>query len=549
MVKEFTSPEILKQCFLNENVEFVFGIPGGQTLFINDVLLDSSIRFITARHEGAAGHMADAYGRITGKPGIALATTGPGAANLLVAVGGAHRDSSPSIFITCNNFSKDISWDDNQDAIHTEMFKQFVKHSRFVPSSDSVEKSIIEAFRISLSGNPGPVHLDFARDALERGNAALQNLQPNEYRTTSPPVPHMEDIHKAYELLLSCKKPLIWAGNGCRLSRASDLTVKFAEKLQIPVITTYNGLTSITSKSEVYFGPRSRFGTKVSNYLLENCDGLLLVGASLNAASTNRWTIDLPKKVAQIDIDPWIIGKHYSVATSVCGDAHFAMNVMYELALESEKKFSSWLEVAQKNKQEWVKEVFPANIKNDTPINPIYLMQVLDRFIDEKTIVISDAGNSGAWTHLLNIPTPGHYLKPVGYGNMGFGIPAAIACKLARPDHKIITVVGDGCIGMSLAEIETAVREQTPILVLVINDGAYGNIKQEQMHKFGPRYHGVEIGAVDYAKVARALGAEGEQVTNPDDIDNAISRGLQSDKVYILDMVINGDLSVWNGII
>ncbi len=549
MDKEIASSEIIKQCFLNENVEFVFGIPGGQTLFINNALFDSSIRFITTRHEGAAGHMADAYGRITGKPGIALATTGPGAANLLVAVGGAHRDSSPSIFITCNNFSKDISWDDNQDAIHTEMFKQFVKNSRFVPSSDSIEKSIFEAFRIALTGNPGPVHLDFARDALERGGATFKNLQPHEYRTSSSPVPQMEDIHQAFELLISCKKPLIWAGNGCRLSKASDLTVKFAEKLKIPVITTFNGLSAITSKSEVYFGPRSRFGTKVSNYLLENCDGLLLVGTSLNATSTNRWTIDLPKNIAQIDIDPWIIGKHYPVATSVCGNAHFAMKVMYERALESKHNFSSWLDEAQNKKQQWLKEVFPTSINKDTPINPIYLMQVLNRFIDEKTIVISDAGNSGAWTHLLNIPIPGNYMKPVGYGNMGFGIPAAIACKLAKPDHKIITVVGDGCIGMSLAEIETAVREKTPILVVVMNDGAYGNIKQEQMHKFGPRYHGVEIGVVDYAKVARALGAEGERITSPDDLDKAVSQGLQSGKVYIIDVAINGDISVWTGII
>ncbi len=311
MAEKIEGAEIIKRCLINEKVQFIFGIPGGQTLFINNKLLGSNIRFITTRHEGAAGHMADAYGRITGKPGIALATTGPGAANLLVAVGGAHRDSSPSIFITCNNFSKDIGWDDNQDAVHVDMFRQFVKKSRFVPTSESIEKSVLEAFRIALTGNQGPVHIDFARDALERGSAEFRNLQPSEYRTEKQPVGDERQIKECFQVLLSCKKPLIWVGNGCRLSGASKAVMSFAEKLKMPIITTYNGISAVTANSNLYFGPRSRFGTKISNFLLNDCDGVLLIGASLNAASTDRWTIKLPEKVMHIDVDPEILGKHY----------------------------------------------------------------------------------------------------------------------------------------------------------------------------------------------------------------------------------------------
>ncbi|MBO4223939.1 thiamine pyrophosphate-binding protein [Bradyrhizobium neotropicale] len=538
------------QCLKLEGVEFIFGVPGGQTLSIMDALYDEpGIRFITTRDERAAAHMADAYGRLTGKPGVCLATTGPGATNLITAVGGAHRDSSPVVVITCNNRRRHIGQDDNQDADHITLFRQFTKLSRFVPDSEGIPQAVREAFRVATTGNPGPVLLDFARDAVEGGEIAFEPIDPQNYRFNERPVAPEASIAAAAQALAAARKPVLWLGRGAIIARAGEAALKLAELLGAPIVTSFNGISAVPGDHDLCFGPRSRFGTKVSKHLLQDSDCILVVGNSMNAASTSRWTLPLTRNIVQVDLDPAIVGRNYPVAVGVIGDATDALR---RLAGALQGKLSAnaaaradWLAQARRLREDWRKDVFAPAYATSRPIKPQWVMQTLGAAIDANTVIVADAGNPGVWTHMLPIKTPGAYMKPVGYGNMAFGLPAAIAAKLAGPGKDIIAVVGDGSLGMSMGDMETAVREKAPFTLIVMNDMAYGNIKQEELHFHGQRYIGVDFGDVDYAGVAKCMGGDGEKVSNPADLAAAIARGKASGRFYLIDVRIDGSENVW----
>ena len=545
--RRLTGARVFVECLKQEGVAFVFGVPGGQTLAIMDALYDEpSIRFITARHEGAAACMADAYGRVTGRPGIALATTGPGATNLITGIGGAHRDSSPVIVVTCNNRRRHIGLDDNQDADHLPLFRQFTKHVRFVPDAAGVAHATREAFRIALAASPGPVLLDFARDAIEDGEVDYDPLPPAAYRAATRPVPDPALIGPALDGLLAGQRPLIWAGKGAILAAAGDAIMAFARRLGVPVITTYNGIGAVPGDDALVFGPRSRGGTQLTEQLLREADAVLAVGVSFNAATTNRWTLPVPRRLVQIDIDPEIIGRHYPVAAALVGDARAAMQgLLAHVTDPPPEAYRSWRDHAHALRRAWRARVHPAAHATSVPIKPQWVMHEAAALLEDDMIVVADAGNPGIWTHLLPIRHPRAYLKPVGFGNMAFGLPAAIAARLAEPGKRVLLFVGDGSLGMSLGELETAVRAQTPIAIIVLNDQAYGNIKQEELHHHGQRYIGVNFTDVRYADVACAMGAAGERVTRPQDVRPAIARALASPVPYLVDVRIDGDENVW----
>lgn len=548
---KLTGAQAFVECLRQENVEFVFGVPGGQTLSITNALYDTAIRFVTARHEGAAAHMADAYGRITGKPGVCLATTGPGATNLVTGVGGAYRDSSPVIVVTCNNRRRHIGLDDNQDADHVALFKQFTKSSRFVPDPEMVAHATREAFRLALSGNRGPVHIDFARDAIEGGEVDFEPLPPSAYRTATRIFPDQASVEAAVARLLAADRPVIWAGNGVTIAEAGEAVLELARGLGVPIVTTFNGIGAVPGNDPLVFGPRSRFGTKVSKQMLTAADCVLAIGVSMNAASTSRWTLPLTRNLIQIDVDPAIIGRHYPISLGVIADAlptvralHAALTPPRVATMAASR--AKWLDENSRYRQGWLKEVFPDENARAMPIKPQWVMQAASRLIDPNTIVVADAGNPGIWTHLLALPSMRSYMKPVGFGNMAFGLPAAIAAKLAFPGKAVLLFVGDGSLGMSLAEIETAVRERAPIAIVVMNDVSYGNIKQEELHYYGPRYIGVDFTDVRYADVARGMGADGERVTRPGDLPAALARALSADRPYLVDVMIDPAQNVWD---
>lgn len=539
----------LVECLKAEGVELIFGVPGGQTLSVMDCLFDEpGIRFVTTRDERAAAHMADAYGRLTGRPGVCLATTGPGATNLVTAIGGAHRDSSPVVVITCNNRRRHIGQDDNQDADHVALFRQFTKLARFVPDAEGVPQAVREAFRVATTGNPGPVLLDLARDAVESVGAVFTPVAPANYRVTRRPVAAEDLVRDAARTLAAASRPVIWAGRGAIVSGAADALTALAERLGIPVVTTFNGISAIPGDHDLAFGPRSRFGTKVTRELLTRADCILAAGNSFNAASTSRWGLPLTTNIVQVDLDPAVIGRNYPVAVGIVGDAADALRriaAATDPAGPGAEGRRAWLAEARTLRDAWREALFTDEIARAVPIRPEWVMKVIGDALDRDTITVADAGNPGIWTHLLPIRRAGAYMKPVGFGNMAFGLPAAIAAKLAAPERHVVAIVGDGSLGMSLCEIETAVRERAPLTLVVLNDMAYGNIKQEELHFHGQRYIGVDFGDVDYAGVARAMGADGEKVTDPSALADALGRGRASDRLYLIDIRIDGAVNVW----
>ncbi len=335
---EVTGGELVIDALRSLGIRHIFGVPGGQTLAINDAIIDhDDITFVTARHEGAAAVMADAVGRLSGQPGVCLATTGPGATNLLTGVGGALRDSAPVIVITCNNRLPDLGRDDAQAADHVAIFSTLTKWQLQVADTKSIPRAIHEAAIRAASGTPGPVLLDFVRGALE-GKVSVEDLdypftgdavirQVPGARTLSDPAV----VSAAADEIAAAKRPVIWIGNGVQISGAVDAVTELAETLNAPVITTFNAIGAMDSALPHSFGPLSRMGTSVSREIIAEADLVIAIGNSLNAISTSRWSVK-PPRIVQIDSDPNIIGVNYPrITTGVTGDARSVVGQLSEL--------------------------------------------------------------------------------------------------------------------------------------------------------------------------------------------------------------------------
>ena len=549
--RQVTCAQAVVECMVQEGVEFVFGIPGGQLLGLLDALYDvPAIQFVATHHECAAACMADGYARVTGRPGICVGTTGPGATNLLTGIGGALRDSSPVIAITANNRRADMNRDDAQSANHVAIFQTLTKKSTLVVEPRAVPATMREAFRVALSGCPGPVHIDFAREILDSGQCEITTLHPSEYRSLAGPAGCETSIREAIEILGSSHRPAIWAGRGVLLSGAGTELVALAESLRAPVVTTYNGISCVPNDHPLVFGPRSRHGTRLSNQVLSEADAVLVVGNSLNGISTDRWSMSLPRSMIQIDIEPETIGRDYPNRVGIVGDATQVLSRMNSLCTgqlaDAESALrDDWLDSLAKRRDEWQKSVRRPEYEKHRPVKPQFVMTALRRSFPRDAIFAFDAGNPGIWSHLMPFYEPRTYMKPVGFGNMGFALPAAIAAKLAMPRRTVVAVVGDGSLGMCLAELETAVRLGAQLTVVVLNDSGYGNIKQEQFVKSGPRYTGVDFGEIHYDAAAKALGADGVRVTSPERLISVLEHAKTCSKAFLVDVQIDTQDNVW----
>lgn len=541
--------EFVVDFLAKEGVKYVYGIPGGQPLPILDAIFDrDDIDFINTRHENGAAHAADAVGRLTGIPGVCLATTGPGATNLITGVGGAFQDSSPVIVITANNNRKDMLHDDAQNADHQALFESLVKWSVLISHPDHVESLLNEAFNIALAGNPGPVHVDFTRDVLNETMTWNENRRGR--RSPNRILGDIEALNEFKNALLSAERPVFWVGNGVKLSDAGDKIIRLSEVLSIPVVTTFNGIGAVDMSHAHVFGPRSRSGSVLASEIIAEADTLFVIGNSLNGPSTSRWTMKLPEKIYQIDIDPTMIGRHYPNTKGVWGDVKVCVEYLLE-QLEGETasdKQKEWLTTCFNKRDKWYeKYIKPYENNAASPMYPQTVIKALSDVAAPDAIYAVDAGNPGIWTHILPLKKEQFYMKPVGFGNMGFALPAAIAAKKEQPHREVICLIGDGSLGMSLGELETAVRANTPIIVVVMDDKAYGNIKQEQLRDFGPepRHVGVDFIDVDFAAIAKAVQGDGERVSTVEEFKAAYERARLSNTLYLIDVMIDGDVSVW----
>ncbi|GAB3473930.1 thiamine pyrophosphate-binding protein [Nocardiopsis coralliicola] len=550
---EMTGGEFVVKMLESLGVTHVFGVVGGQTLAITDAIIDTdSIEFVHTRHENAAAVMADAYGRLTGRPAVAISTTGPGATNLLTGVGGAFRDSSPAIIVTCNNNGENIHKDDAQNADHVDIFRNYVKYGRLVAHPTSIKQAMEEAYVNAMTGNPGPVHLDFARDTIEQpmpDPPALPEVHPVRSWVGSRPVAAPPQVEAVATRLLAAERPVIWLGNGGNRGRSSDDVLALADALNIPVITTFNGMGAVPTSHPLVFGALSRMGTQLSTRVIGDADLVLALGNSLNAVSTTRWRRALPE-IIQVDVDPAMIGRYYAeVTTGVVGElGAFARDLTQATAGEAERARASreeWVAELRKAEQDWWELSSDVQPRNPGTVSPAVAVRRLRDVTPEDAVLIPDAGNPGVWSFLWEMPVPYRYIKPVGFGNMGFALPAAIASAAESPERPVLALIGDGSLGMSLGELETLARVGGPVVVVVLNDSSYGNIRQEQVLHFNGRTVGVDFQDVDFAQVARGMGLTGVRVTDQESLVDAVREGFASGTPLVVDLVLDREANAW----
>jgi len=552
MSKKVTGGELVVSMLAAFGVRYVFGVPGGQTLAITDAILaHPDIQFVTARHEGAAAVMADAYGRITGTPGVCIATTGPGATNLMTGVGGAFRDSSPAFVITCNNNGANIHKDDAQNADHVELFKPLTKWSRLIAHGSGIVQAMEEGYVRAMSGNPGPVHFDFARDTIE-GFVDPAPEVPATHRATEwvrqRPRPDEASLAAVVARVAAAERPVLWLGNGCKIAGAADASIALAEQLNIPIVTTFNGIGVVPTTHPLVFGSLSRMGTSLSTRVIADADLVLAVGNSLNAVSTGRWRLDLPE-IVQIDVDPGMIGRYYSGRTTgLIADAVASLD-------EIRAALADQASALRTSRQEWIDSLGSARttwlaapldqLPAGQEVSPADLVRRLRDVSPDDTLLIPDAGNPGVWSFLWEIRKPGTYIKPVGFGNMGFALPAAIASAADDPDRPVLALIGDGSLGMTLAELETLVRVGGRVVVIVMNDDGYGNIRQEQVLHYDNRTIGVDFGPANYAQVAQGLGLAAERITDLDELAKKVDAAFAGSTPMLFDVPISKEISAW----
>jgi acetolactate synthase-1/2/3 large subunit len=362
----------------------------------------------------------------------------------------------------------------------------------------------------------------------------------------------MARLAEAAELLRSARSPVLWLGNGVKLAEAGDQALDLARALDMPVITTFNGIGAVPTSDPIVYGVLSRMGTELSTRVLADADVVVAVGNSFNAISTSRWTVKLPQKIIQIDLDPSILGRYYADRTvGILGDARSALNELHGMLAKpnsdpaSAKARKDRLASLATVREAWRKKAVQENTAAAGQISPDTVVTAVRKVTPADAIAVFDAGNPGVWSYLWEIEKIDTYLKPVGYGNMGFAVPAAIATKVVRPETPVVVFVGDGSLGMTLGELETVAREKLPMCIVVMNDRGYGNIRQEQIVHFEGRTVGVDFTDADYAAVARAQGLEAVRVTTVADLTKAVENAFSSGRPWLVEALIDPDVNAW----
>ncbi|WP_251391432.1 thiamine pyrophosphate-binding protein [Mediterraneibacter agrestimuris] len=548
MKEMYTGGELVVKMLEEFGAKVVFGVPGGQTLYVTDPMQDTNIRFVHTRHENGAACAADGWGRLTGEPGICLATTGPGATNLITGIGGAYRDSSPVIALVFQNKLPDAGKGDAQESDHGALFQSICK--RYIPVRDvsTVQWAMREAYRVAKTGRPGPVVVDLYRDVVENQKAAYIPQEVEQYCVLPKCEPADEVIDQAFRTISNSSKVCIWVGNGVKIAKAAEEVKALSSVLHAPVVTTYNGMAVIESDFPNLIGPRSRHGSRLAKRAIEEAECVILIGSSLTAISTNRWEIKA-KNIVQFDIIAENIGRHYPVTVGVVGDAKQSLcKLQKQIVKERYEGNREYLESLLSEKKQWMKQLLSGKAvdKNASPVPPLALQAELQKELKENSVFVVDAGNPGAWTHITEFPRNVTYMKPVNYGNMGFALGASLGCKEACPDREVIALLGDGSLGMTLGDLETIQREKSKVIVIVVNDSAFGNIKQEELFKMGEdRYTGVDFPDIDYVDVAKAFGMEGIIVRRAAELSNAFEKARKSNGPFMIEVKLDGRYSVW----
>ena len=537
---QLTGAEIIIECLLEQSVDTVFGYPGGAILNVYDALYRYSdkIKHVLTSHEQGASHAADGYARATGKVGVCLATSGPGATNLVTGIATACMDSVPVVAITCNVGTALLGKDSFQEVDIAGIVMPVTKHSYIVKDVTQLADTIRKAFTIAKSGRPGPVLVDVPKDVT----AAKCEYIRHTITAVEPKVDtiRQQDVDAAVQMITAAKKPFIFVGGGAVIANASEEVRTLAHRIQAPVCDSLMGKGAFSGEDELYTGPVGMHGTKTSNYAMCECDLLITLGARFSDRVTGDTKTFAPKaKILQIDVDAAEINKNIVVDASVIGDLKEVLKLLLEKI--PEKSHEQWVQHIQD-----MKAKYPLNYDHSQLTGP-YVIQKLYELTGGDAIISTDVGQHQMWAaQYFKFKEPRTFLTSGGLGTMGYGLGAAIGAKMGCPDKTVVNIAGDGCFRMNMNEIATAVRCGRPLVQIILNNHVLGMVRQWQTLFYDHRYSQTILNdGVDFVKVSEAMGAKAIRVTKMEEVEPALKMALSSEGPVVLDCWIDQDLSVY----
>ena len=532
---------IVIDALLKEGVDTAFGILGGAVLPLFDVLYDAPLRFILTRHEQGAAHMADGYARATGKVGVCIATSGPGATNLVTGIATANMDSIPMVAITGQVFTTMIGNDAFQEADVTGITRPITKHNYLVKDVKDLPRVMKEAFHIASTGRPGPVLIDIPKDVqiAETEYSYPRKVEMKSYKPTYSG--HPQQIKKAAAAICQAAKPLIYAGGGVILSGAALQLTKLAKKASIPVTTTLMGLGGFPETDSLSLGMLGMHGTRYANYAIMESDLIIAVGARFDDRVTGKLDEFAPHaKIIHIDIDPSSISKNVQVDIPIVGDVK---NVLQELnKLIKKGDYAPW----HKQIRRWKKE-HPLTYEGKGDLKPQFVIEEIYKATKGEAIICTEVGQNQMWAaQFYKYTKPRTFLSSGGLGTMGYGFPAAIGAQIGCPGKVVFDIAGDGSFQMNTQELATAVINKVPVKVAILNNGYLGMVRQWQELFYKKRYSYTNLsGGPDFVKVAEAYGAIGIRVKRKAEVGPAIRKALSIPKPVILDFHVAPEENVF----
>jgi acetolactate synthase-1/2/3 large subunit len=552
MTETLTGAQALIRALELEGVEVAFGVPGGAILPAYDPLLDSSIRHVLARHEQGAGHMASGYAHATGRVGVVIATSGPGATNLITALQDAHMDSIPVVAITGQVATGSIGNDAFQEAHTWGISMPCTKHNYLIASVDEIPDVIREAFHLASTGRPGPVLVDIPKDILagtmewhRAGELDLPGYKPSTRG-------HPRQVASAIDLVLEATQPVLYAGGGIIRAGAADELRRFAEAATLPVVTTLMARGAIPDSHPLALGMPGMHGNYTAVTAMQQADLLVTIGARFDDRVTGNVASFAPRaKVIHVDVDPAEIGKVRAADVPIVGDA---AAVLEQLSTELEKRLgdgpapdrAAWLATLAA----W-QEAHPLHYEQDPdgPIQQQFVIEELHRLTGGNAIVVAGVGQHQMWTsQFWGFERPNTWINSGGLGTMGYAVPAAVGAKAGAPDQIVFAIDGDGCFQMTMQELITASTEKIPVKIAVMNNGWLGMVKQWQRLFYDERYSATELGSdiPDYVKLAEAMGCVGLRADHPDEVAPTLEKALAiNDRPVVVEFRCDPDAMVF----